>query len=187
MCNGPPDSIALLEAVPNFSEGRSRETIGRLVEAAGPLLLDVHADSSHHRSVLTLAGKARELRSAALALIETALLRIDLRRHQGEHPRIGALDVLPIVPLGGAAMEDAVHLARSLAREIGAAGSIPVFLYGEAEPDGRPLPQIRRGGLRGLGERLARGAIRPDYGPPALHPTAAGSVSGLGNRSSRST
>lgn len=174
MRNGLPVSTALLEAVPNFSEGRSPETLRRLVEAAGGLLLDTHADPSHHRSVLTLAGSAREIHSAALSLFDTALSRIDLTRHRGEHPRIGALDVLPIVPLGATTMEEAVSLARSLGREIGDAGSLPVFLYGEADPGRRPLPDIRRGGLRGLGRRLARGAIRPDYGPPALHPTGGG-------------
>ena len=165
---------ALLEAVPNFSEGRSPETLRLLTEAAGGPLLDAHADPSHHRSVLTLAGSAPELRSSALSLFETAMRHIDLRRHHGEHPRIGSLDVLPIVPLGETDMEAAVRLARSLAEEIGATQSVPVFLYGEAEPDRRLLPRIRRGGLRGLAHRLARGEIRSDYGPDALHPSAGG-------------
>ncbi len=174
MSNDSPAPETLFEAVPNFSEGRSRDTLDRLVEAAGRPLLDVHADPSHHRSVLTLAGGASGIRSASLSLFETAVQRIDLRRHRGEHPRIGALDVLPIVPLGEATMEEAARFARSLAEEIGAAGSVPVFLYGEADPSGRPLPQIRQGGLGGLANRLARGEIRPDYGPPTLHPSAGG-------------
>ena len=174
MGNDSPAPNNLLEAVPNFSEGRSQPTLRRLVEAAGPPLLDLHADASHHRSVLTLAGSASQLRSSARSLFETAVHRIDLRRHRGEHPRIGALDVLPIVPLGETTMERAVLLAVSLAEEIGAEQSVPVFLYGEAEPGGRTLPQIRRGGLRGLADRLARGEIRSDHGPPALHPSAGG-------------
>ena len=174
MGNDSPAPNNLLEAVPNFSEGRSRPTLGRLVEAAGRPLLDLHADASHHRSVLTLAGSASQLRSSARSLFETAVRCIDLRRHRGEHPRIGALDVLPIVPLGETTMERAVRLAVALAEEIGAAQSVPVFLYGEAEPGRRTLPQIRRGGLRGLADRLARGEIRPDYGPPGLHPSAGG-------------
>ena len=174
MGNNSPAPEALFEAVPNFSEGRSRDTLDRLIEAAGRPLLDVHADPSHHRSVLTLAGSVQEIRSASRSLFETAVQRIDLRRHRGEHPRIGALDVLPIVPLGGATMEEAARVARSLAEEIGADGSVPVFLYGKAERNGRPLPQIRQGGLRGLANRLARGEIRPDYGPPTLHPSAGG-------------
>ena len=172
MGNDAPAPLAVLEAVPNFSEGRRRETLDLLVEAAGDALLDVHADASHHRSVLSLAGTAPELRSSVLSLLETALGQIDLRRHRGEHPRIGALDVLPIVPLGEATMEAAVHLAVSLATEIGALGSVPVFLYGEAEPRRRSLPEIRRGGVAGLANRLAGGAIRSDYGPRALHPSA---------------
>ena len=174
MGNDSSVANALLEAVPNFSEGRSAETLRLLVEAAGRPLLDAHADPSHHRSVLTLAGSASELRSSALSLLETAIRRIDLRRHHGEHPRIGALDVLPIVPLGETGMEQAVRLARSLAEEIGAFQSVPVFLYGEAEPGRRTLPQIRRGGLRGLRNHLARGELRSDYGPAALHPSAGG-------------
>ncbi|MCY3745952.1 MAG: glutamate formimidoyltransferase [Acidobacteria bacterium] len=174
MGNDSPAPNNLLEAVPNFSEGRSQPTLRRLVEAAGPPLLDLHADASHHRSVLTLAGSASQLRSSARSLFETAVRRIDLRRHRGEHPRIGALDVLPIVPLGGTTMDRAVRLAISLAEEIGSDHSVPVFLYGEAEPGRRTLPQIRRGGLRGLADRLARGEIRSDYGPPSLHPSAGG-------------
>lgn len=174
MGNDSPAPNNLLEAVPNFSEGRSRPTLRQLVEAAGRPLLDLHADASHHRSVLTLAGSASQLRSSARSLFETAVRCIDLRRHRGEHPRIGALDVLPIVPLGETTMERAVRLAVSLAEEIGAEQSVPVFLYGEAEPGRRTLPHIRRGGLRGLADRLARGEIRSDYGPPALHPSAGG-------------
>lgn len=174
MGNDSPAPNEPLEAVPNFSEGRSRQTLRLLGEAAGRPLLDAHADPSHHRSVLTLAGSGSQLRSSALSLLETAIRRIDLRRHRGEHPRIGALDVLPIVPLGAATMEQAVRLAISLAEEIGADESVPVFLYGEAEPGGRTLPQIRQGGLRGLADRITRGDIRPDYGPGALHPTAGG-------------
>ncbi len=174
MDNDSPAPKSLLEAVPNFSEGRSRPTLGLLAEAAGRPLLDAHADPSHHRSVLTLAGSAAQLRSSGLSLLETAIRCIDLRRHRGEHPRIGALDVLPIVPLGETTMERAVRLAISLAEEIGVRHSIPVFLYGEADARRRTLPQIRQGGLPGLAGRLTRGEIRPDYGPGALHPSAGG-------------
>ena len=174
MGNDSPAPNGLLEAVPNFSEGRSRQTLRLLAAAAGQPLLDLHADPSHHRSVLTLAGSASQLRSSARSLFETAIRRIDLRRHRGEHPRIGALDVLPIVPLGKTPMERAVRLAVLLAEEIGAGHAVPVFLYGEAEPGRRTLPQIRRGGLRGLADRLTRGEIRSDYGPATLHPSAGG-------------
>lgn len=174
MGNEGPTPEPLFEAVPNCSEGRSRTTLDRLARAVGQPLLDLHADPSHHRSVLTLAGGAAAIRAASLRLFEAAVESIDLRRHRGEHPRIGALDVLPIVPLGAATLEEAARLARALAAGIGARGSVPVFLYGSADPGGRPLPRIRQGGLRGLANRLARGETRPDYGPPTLHPTAGG-------------
>ncbi len=174
MGDNAPAREALFEAVPNFSEGRSRDTLDRLVTAAGRPLLDLHADPSHHRSVFTLAAGSSELRSSCIALFQTATRHIDLRGHHGEHPRIGALDVLPIVPLGETAMEEAVQLALSLAEEIGKAESVPVFLYGEADPNRRPLPRIRRGGVRGLANRLANGEVRTDYGPQALHPAAGG-------------
>lgn len=165
----------MLVAVPNLSEGRDERRIGALVRAVGGTLLDRHSDASHHRTVLTLAGGAERLAEAALRLFRTALEELDLRRHRGEHPRIGALDVLPVVPRPGAGMEDAAALARRLAEEIAEtpAEGIPVFLYGAA--GGRALPEIRRGGLAGLAARLAEGRIEPDFGPRRLHP-AAGAV-----------
>lgn len=175
----------VLVAVPNLSEGRDEGRIGALVRAVGGALLDRHSDASHHRTVLTLAGSPEALREAALRLFRAALDELDLRRHRGEHPRIGALDVLPVVPLPGAAMGDAAALARRLGEEIAEtpAGGIPVFLYGAAGgygaagADGAPgrraeLPEIRRGGLGGLAARLADGRIEPDFGPRRLHPTA---------------
>lgn len=173
----PPPALV---AVPNLSEGRDEGRIGALVRAVGGALLDRHSDASHHRTVLTLAGSPEALREAALRLFRTALDELDLRRHRGEHPRIGALDVLPVVPLPQAAMGDAAALARRLAEEIAEtpAGGIPVFLYGAAGADGAPgrqgaeLPEIRRGGLGGLAARLADGRIEPDFGPRRLHPTA---------------
>ena len=169
----------VLVAVPNLSEGRNEGRIGALVRAVGGALLDRHSDASHHRTVLTLAGSPEALREAALRLFRAALEELDLRGHRGEHPRIGALDVLPVVPLPGAAMGDAAALARRLAEEIAELpdGGIPVFLYGAAGGDDAAartpaLPEIRRGGLGGLAARLAEGRIEPDFGPRRLHPTA---------------
>ena len=167
----PGERPPILEAVPNFSEGRASGTIRALAAAAGPVLLDRHSDRDHHRTVLTLAGSVETLRAAALALFEVARTRMDLRRHRGEHPRVGSLDVFPVVPLFGMPMGEAVALTRELAREYARQG-IPVFLYGKAHRKGRPLPRIRRGGLTGLADRLARGRIRPDYGPRRLHRSA---------------
>lgn len=167
----------MLLAVPNLSEGRDERRIGALVRAVGGALLDRHSDASHHRTVLTLAGSPERLREAALRLFRAALDELDLRRHRGEHPRVGALDVLPVVPLAGAEMAEAAALARRLAEEIAEtpAGGIPVFLYGAAGGRGLALPEIRRGGLAGLAARMADSRTRPDFGPPRLHP-AAGAV-----------
>ena len=179
-----PGGGGLFAAVPNLSEGRDAVRIRALAEAAGGTLLDRHSDASHHRTVLTLAGGAAEIEEAALALFRAAVTLLDLRRHRGEHPRIGALDVLPFVPFGGATPEEAAALARQVASRIGderiAGGrttekedpGVPVFLYGLASAAGRSLPELRRGGLRGLAARLAAGEIEPDFGPPQLHPTA---------------
>ncbi len=157
----------MLEAVPNVSEGRDPEVIRRLAEATEPLLADLHSDPAHHRSVLTLFGSADELHDAVRRLFEAARETIDLRRHRGEHPRIGALDVVPFVPVAGARMEDAARLARRTAAALGESGA-PVFLYGRK----RPLRDLRRGGPAGLGRRLAEGTLVPDFGPARLHPTA---------------
>jgi glutamate formiminotransferase len=165
-----------LEAVPNFSEGRDRGTIDALAEAvsAHAELLDVHADADHNRSVFTLVGEDDAVREALVAAVEVARSRIDLRRHVGAHPRIGAADVVPVVPLRPDDMERARACALRVAERIGGELGLPVFLYGDV--GGRRGPAyFRRGGLAELGRRLAGGELRPDYGPPALDP-AAGAV-----------
>lgn len=176
----------LLVAVPNLSEGRDPARIRALAEAAGATLLDRHSDPSHHRTVLTLAGPPGAVEAAALDLFRAARRLLDLRGHRGEHPRLGALDVLPFVPFPGTPREAGLERAAESARRVGAriaddrsddddAPGIPVFLYGAASPTGWSLPELRRGGLPGLAARLAAGEIRPDFGPPRLHP-AAGAV-----------
>ncbi len=166
----------LYEIVPNISEGRDRETIGavlRSVEESGAKLLHYGSDADHHRSVLTIAGDAAAVVAASVALAGATAQRIDLQRHSGVHPRIGALDVLPFVPLrDGATMEGAVTLARAAAEQIWQRWRVPSFLYGAAamRPDRRALPEVRRGGFEGLGARFAAGD-RPDVGD-AIHPSA---------------
>ena len=179
-----PGGGGFFAAVPNLSEGRDPVRIRALAEAAGGTLLDRHSDPSHHRTVLTLAGGAAEIEDAALALFLAAVSLLDLRRHRGEHPRIGVLDVLPFVPLGGTTPEEAAALARRVASRLAheriagdrigerASPGVPVFLYGLASAARRSLPELRRGGLRGLAARLAAGEIEPDFGPKRLHPTA---------------
>ena len=165
-----------LESVPNFSEGRDRATIDALAAALGEHaeLLDVHADADHNRSVFTVVGSADELQDALLAAIACARERIDLRRHEGAHPRVGAVDVCPIVPIRPTDMERAKVAALALAERVGAELRLPVFLYGELAP-GRGPAFFRRGGLEELGRRISSGELAPDFGPNELDP-AAGAV-----------
>jgi glutamate formiminotransferase len=168
-----------LEAVPNFSEGRDRSTVDALGQALGGRaeLLDVHADADHNRSVFTLVGSEDELVEGLLEGISCAVARIDLERHEGAHPRIGAADVVPIVPIRPAEMERARACALELSERVGRGLDLPVFLYGELAP-GRGPAFFRRGGTAELARRLASGELVPDFGPPQLHPTAGGVIVG---------
>jgi glutamate formiminotransferase len=168
-----------LESVPNFSEGRDRATIDRIGEALGAhaRLLDVHADADHNRSVFTLVGTAPELGAALLAGIAVARARIDLRLHQGAHPRIGAADVVPIVPLRREDLDRASDAALGLARRIGSELELPVFLYGASAP-GRGPAFFRRGGPEELQRRMDAGEVTPDFGPAQLDEQAGGVIVG---------
>jgi glutamate formiminotransferase len=168
-----------LESVPNFSEGRDRATIDALAEALGSRarLLDVHADEDHNRSVFTLVGSEDELVDALLLGIACARERIDLRRHEGAHPRIGAADVVPLVPLApedlGRAREAALRLAERVGGELG----LPTFLYGELGADRGPA-FFRRGGPEELQRRIDAGEITPEFGPPRVDEQAGGVLVG---------
>jgi len=173
-----------LECVPNVSEGRRLDAVARLVAAAvsapGVRLLDVSSDPDHNRSVLTLAGDAEALHRSLLALYGAALAEIDLTRHQGVHPRVGAVDVVPFVPLGDTPMAAAVAAAERLAREVAERFALPVYLYEQAarRPERRLLADIRRGGFEGLAARIAEPAWSPDFGPARVHPGAGATVIG---------
>jgi len=169
----------VLEAVPNFSEGRDAEVVEALRAAlSSPArLLDVHVDADHHRSVFTLVGEAGDLVESLLRGIECARERIDLRRHEGAHPRIGVADVVPIVPIRPEQMIEAREAALILARRIGEELGLPVFLYGELAP-GRGPAFFRRGGPDELGRRIAAGELQPDFGPRELDPGAGGVIVG---------
>ena len=158
-----------LESVPNFSEGRNRETIDAIGAALGDRarLLDVHADSDHNRSVFTLVGSEAELVDSLLAGIEVAKEQIDLRRHEGAHPRVGAADVVPVVPVRPDDMERAKRVALELAGRLGEELGLPIFLYGELAP-GRGPAFFRVGGLERLRERVEAGELEPGYGPGEL-------------------
>ncbi|MGH7335506.1 MAG: glutamate formimidoyltransferase [Candidatus Rokuibacteriota bacterium] len=172
-----------LECVPNVSEGRNASLIGRLAEvirAEGAELVDVHSDVDHHRSVFTCFGVVPVLERAMLALARAAVELIDLRAHQGVHPRVGALDVVPFVPLWGASMADAVEVARRVGRSMAQELALPVYFYGAAalREERRELAAIRLGGFEHLGERIGLADELPDAGPSVLHPTAGATIVG---------
>jgi len=176
--------MALIECVPNVSEGRRPEVIEALVDAVqrtpSVRLLDVSSDGAHNRSVITLAGSAASLKAAVLALFEAALPRIDLRTHVGEHPRLGAVDVVPFVPIADVTMAECVALARDTAAEVAARFQVPIYLYEEAaaRPARTNLEDIRRGQFEGLAARMATPEWAPDFGPASPHPSAGASVIG---------
>ncbi|MDF2459444.1 MAG: putative Formimidoyltransferase-cyclodeaminase [Nitrospira sp.] len=175
----------IIECVPNFSEGRSQATVQALIDAVasvpGVRLLNHTADRDHHRSVLTIVGDPEEMVEAMFRSIRVATDLIDLRRHSGVHPRVGATDVVPFVPIKGLSMRDCVKAAKRLGHRVGAELEIPVFLYEHAAShrDHAALESVRRGGLEGLAFRMATDPDwSPDFGPSRLHETAGAIVIG---------
>jgi glutamate formiminotransferase len=174
----------IIESVPNISEGRRPEVLAAALDALraspGLRVLDVQSDRDHNRSVLTLAGDEAALEAGLIALFEVATREIDLRRHSGEHPRLGAVDVVPFIPIEGATMADCVALARRVGAAVAGRFGVPVFLYEDAAsaPHRRNLEDVRRGQFEGLAEKMKDPAWVPDFGPPAPHPTAGAAVVG---------
>ena len=170
-----------LESVPNFSEGRDPEAIAALENALSRpgRLLDVHTDWDHHRSVFTIVGSGDDLVETLAAGISTAAERIDLRRHEGAHPRIGAADVVPLVPLRPEDEPAAREAALALAEQVGDDLGLPVFFYGRLTDDRREPAFFRRGGSEELQRRIDSGELVPDRGPATLHPTAGGVLIGV--------
>ncbi len=174
----------MIEAVPNISEGRRvdvvRAAVAAIAAVPGVRVLDRSSDPSHNRSVITLAGEADPLREAVLRLFDVAVKRIDLRRHRGVHPRIGAVDVVPFVPLGGTSMEACVALAHATGRDVAERLQVPVLLYEAAAtaPARRRLEHVRRGQFEHLATKLVEPGWKPDYGPPRPHPSAGATAIG---------
>jgi glutamate formiminotransferase len=176
--------MPIIECIPNVSEGRRPDVVEQIAAAVravpGVRLLDYSSDASHNRSVFTMAGDAGPVKAAVLAMYERALTAIDLRQHSGEHPRLGAIDVVPFVPIEGITMEGCVALAKEVAAEVAARFRVPVYLYEEASSNAarKNLEDIRRGEFEGLAAKMATQGWAPDYGPSAPHPSAGASVIG---------
>ena len=173
------------ECVPNFSEGRNQGILNEIVKAVravpGALVLDLEMDADHNRSVLTFVGTAEACAEAAFQAARRASHLIDLNRHKGAHPRMGATDVVPFVPLEGASMDDAVELAKAVGKRLGEELGIPVFLYEAAasRPERQSLPNVRKGEFEGLRDLIGQDPDKdPDYGPKAIHPTAGATAVG---------
>jgi len=175
----------IVECVPNFSEGRRREIVAAIADAARAIrdvtVLDVEMDANHNRSVITFVATPEAATEAAFRMAEMAAELIDLNVHRGEHPRIGALDVLPFIPIRGVTMEECVRLARETGQRIAEELQIPVYLYEAAatRPDRKALPNLRKGEYEGLKVEIETNPDRaPDFGPRTLHPTAGATVVG---------
>ncbi len=167
----------LVLCVPNFSEGRQEAVIAEIraaIASAGVRILDTHRDPSHNRSVMTFMGEPEAVLEAAFAGAACAARRIDLRQHRGEHPRMGAVDVIPFVAFGGFPLERCVELAHRLGKRIAANLLIPVYYYGAAarDPERRELERVRRAGFEELREQIHTPDRQPDEGPTQVHPSA---------------
>jgi glutamate formiminotransferase len=174
----------LLECVPNVSDGRDAASVAAIAEAfasAGASLLDVESDRDHNRSVISIAGTAKEVVEGAVRGARAARDRIDLTKHQGAHPRMGATDVVPFVPIGSATTADAVAAANEAAERIAKELGIPTYLYGDAarRPERKDLAKVREGQFEGIRDVIGSDPARaPDFGPKAVHPTAGATAVG---------
>lgn len=170
--------MPIIECVPNFSEGRRTEVITDIIRAvrdSGPInILDHSSDADHNRTVLTLAGEPAAVQTAVETLVEACIERIDLTRHQGGHPRMGAVDVVPLVPIRDVDMKDCVALARKIGETIASRHDLPVYLYEEAATaeHRRNLAKVRKGEFEGFAEKISEPDWKPDFGPARVHPTA---------------
>ncbi len=177
--------MKIVECVPNFSEGCRMDVVEQILgvirSVEGVKILDSSSDGSHNRTVVTFVGEPQGVKEAAFLAVEKAMELIDMENHQGEHPRIGAADVIPFVPISGVTMDECVQLARELGQEIGEKLDIPVFLYEEAavKAERKNLADVRRGEYEGLKESIKQLERCPDFGPAQMHPRAGATAVGV--------
>ena len=176
--------MKLVECVPNFSEGRRKEVLDAIVAEArtrNVKVLDMESDVDHNRSVLTFVGDPTSVKDAALAVSAKAIELIDLNKHTGQHPRMGAVDVMPFIPISDVSMEECIHLSKEVAAQFAERFKVPVYLYEAAatRPDRRNLADVRKGEFEGLREQIGKNPDKkPDFGPNAIHPTAGATAIG---------
>ncbi|MBC8391082.1 MAG: glutamate formimidoyltransferase [Deltaproteobacteria bacterium] len=176
----------IIECVPNFSEGRDVEKIEKIVDPfrgmEGVKLLDYQRDEDHNRLVVTAIGSPAPLKKAAIEAIGAAVSIIDMNSHEGQHPRMGAVDVVPFIPIRNTSMAEAVELSKEVAREVSETYDLPVFLYEKSatRPERENLANIRKGQFEGMAEKMKRPEWKSDFGPPTVHPTAG--VTAIGAR-----
>jgi glutamate formiminotransferase len=174
----------ILECIPNFSEGRDEEKIEKIVDpfkqTDGVKLLDYSADKDHNRLVVTMIGSPEGLKKSMLEAVEIAVDLIDMNEHTGEHPRMGAVDVVPFTPIKNVTMEEAVELSKKVAEEVAKKLDLPIYLYEDAAmtPERENLADIRRGEYEAMEEKVQKPEWKPDYGPAEVHPTAGATVIG---------
>ena len=174
----------IIQSVPNFSEGRDLKKVEKIVDAfrakTGVKLLDYSSDPEHNRCVVTVVGEPEPLRNAMLEAIGTGVATIDMTRHEGQHPRIGSVDVIPFIPVRNCTLKDADRLAREVAKEAADRFGLPVFLYEKSAsaPHRENLANIRQGQFEGLANKMADPLWKPDFGPSTIHPTAGATVIG---------
>ena len=168
----------IMECVPNFSEGRDLQKIDQIVSCfrarSGVKLLDYSNDEDHNRLVVTVVGEPEPLRQAVIEAIGTAVRLIDLNHHKGQHPRMGAVDVVPFIPIRGVTMDDAIALSKEVGQEVADKFNLPVFLYEKSAtaPHRENLAAIRKGEFEGMAEKIHQPEWQPDFGPAERHPTA---------------
>jgi glutamate formiminotransferase len=176
----------VIECVPNISEGQDAEKVKAIVsviERPGVKLLDTSSDPNHNRTVITFAGEPGQVAEAAFDVARAAVERIDLTRHHGEHPRMGAIDVIPFIPVGGVTMAECTELSQHVGERIGSELHVPVYLYAESArvPERRRLPSIREGEFEGFVDKMKDPAWQPDFGPTERHATAGCTAVGARN------